>query len=97
MLGHRGDHDIATAQPQPVGQVIDGLGRIAADDRDIAGISAAPADAATEVRNAAQWKLSCRGGEGAFRETVERLLRERGDWQTILKDFESGKSQGPGA
>lgn len=62
-----------------------------------AGISAAPADAATEVRNAAQWKLSCRGGEGAFRETVERLLRERGDWQSILKDFESGKSQGPGA
>ena len=62
-----------------------------------AGIAAAPADAAAEVRNAAQWKLSCRGGEGAFRETVERLLRERGDWQSILKDFESGKSQGPGA
>ncbi|HEY6843057.1 MAG TPA: phenylphosphate carboxylase subunit delta [Thermoanaerobaculia bacterium] len=62
-----------------------------------AGISAAPADAAPEVHDAALWKLSCRGGEGAFRETVERLLRERGNWQTILKDFESGKSQGPGA
>src|SRR5581483_6442322 len=62
-----------------------------------AGIAAAPVDAAPEVRDAAQWKLSCRGGEGAFRETVERLLRERGDWQTILKDFESGKSQGPSA
>jgi 3-deoxy-D-manno-octulosonate 8-phosphate phosphatase (KDO 8-P phosphatase) len=62
-----------------------------------AGISAAPADAAAEVREAAQWKLSCRGGEGAFREVVERLLRERGDWQSILKEFESGKSQGPGA
>ena len=62
-----------------------------------AGISAAPSDAADEVLRAAQWKLACRGGAGAFRETIERLLRERGDWQSILKDFESGKSQGPGA
>lgn len=58
-----------------------------------AAISAAPQDAAAEVREAAQWKLSCRGGEGAFRETVERLLRERGDWQSILEDFERGKPQ----
>src|SRR5437588_13015506 len=58
-----------------------------------AGISAAPHDAAAEVREAAQWKLSCRGGDGAFRETVERLLRERGDWESILKDFKSGKPQ----
>ncbi len=55
-----------------------------------AGICAAPADAAAEVRQAAQWKLSSRGGEGAFRETVERLLRERGDWESMVKDFESG-------
>ena len=58
-----------------------------------AGISAAPDDAAIEVRDIAQWKLACRGGEGAFRETVERLLRERGDWEAIIKDFESGKPQ----
>ena len=57
------------------------------------GISAAPQDAAAEVREAAQWKLSSRGGEGAFREAVERLLRERGDWQSIIRDFESGKPQ----
>jgi len=62
-----------------------------------AGISAAPQDAAPEVREAAQWKLSCRGGEGAFRETVERLLRERGDWKNILEDFKSGKPQAPSA
>jgi len=58
-----------------------------------AGISAAPADAADEVRNTAQWKLNCRGGQGAFRETVERLLRERGDWESILEDFKSGKPE----
>lgn len=56
-----------------------------------AGISAAPADAAGEVREAAQWKLLAAGGHGAFREMVERLLRERGDWNSMLEDFKSGK------
>jgi len=36
MLGHRGGHDVAAAQAQPVGQVIDGFGGVPADDRDIA-------------------------------------------------------------
>ncbi|HYS56173.1 MAG TPA: HAD hydrolase family protein [Thermoanaerobaculia bacterium] len=58
-----------------------------------AGISAAPADAATEVFDAAYWKLQSRGGHGAFREAVERLLRERGDWTSILEDFKSGKPE----
>jgi len=56
-----------------------------------AAISAAPADAAREVRDAASWKLDARGGEGAFREIVERLLRERGEWSAIVKEFDSGK------
>jgi 3-deoxy-D-manno-octulosonate 8-phosphate phosphatase (KDO 8-P phosphatase) len=58
-----------------------------------AAISAAPADAAAEVHDRASWKLNARGGNGAFRETVERLLRERGDWDALLKDFESGKPE----
>jgi len=58
-----------------------------------AGISAAPSDAAGEVRTAATWKLDSRGGGGAFRETVERLLRDRGDWDSIIKEFESGKPE----
>ena len=52
-----------------------------------AGISAAPADAAPEVYRAAAWKLESRGGKGAFRELVERLLRERGEWEGIVKEF----------
>jgi 3-deoxy-D-manno-octulosonate 8-phosphate phosphatase (KDO 8-P phosphatase) len=54
-----------------------------------AAISAAPADAAAEVRAAAAWKLDARGGEGAFREVVERLLRARGEWDAIVKEFET--------
>jgi 3-deoxy-D-manno-octulosonate 8-phosphate phosphatase (KDO 8-P phosphatase) len=53
-----------------------------------AGLSAAPADASPEVLHAATWKLTARGGRGAFRELVERLLRERGEWDVIVKGFE---------
>lgn len=53
-----------------------------------AGISAAPSDAAPEVRAAATWKLDARGGHAAFRELVERLLRERGEWDAVVKSFE---------
>jgi 3-deoxy-D-manno-octulosonate 8-phosphate phosphatase (KDO 8-P phosphatase) len=58
-----------------------------------AAIAAAPSDAAAEVRARAAWKLETRGGEGAFREMVERLLRERGDWDALLKEFESGRPE----
>ncbi|HEY3056778.1 MAG TPA: HAD hydrolase family protein [Thermoanaerobaculia bacterium] len=56
-------------------------------------ISAAPADAAPEVRAAATWKLDARGGRGALREIVERLLRERGDWEAVVQEFVSGRSE----
>jgi 3-deoxy-D-manno-octulosonate 8-phosphate phosphatase (KDO 8-P phosphatase) len=58
-----------------------------------AAISAAPADAAPEVRGAATWKLQAAGGNGAFREIVERLLRERGVWDRMVKDFASGRPE----
>ena len=58
-----------------------------------AAISAAPADAAAEVRAAATWKLDARGGQAAFREIVERLLRERGEWPAVIEEFESGKPE----
>lgn len=59
----------------------------------VAAISAAPSDAAPEVRGAATWKLETAGGRGAFRELVERLLRERGVWESILEDFIVGKPE----
>jgi 3-deoxy-D-manno-octulosonate 8-phosphate phosphatase (KDO 8-P phosphatase) len=59
----------------------------------VAAISAAPSDAASEVFAAATWKLKTPGGRGAFRELVERLLRERGVWESILEDFVVGKPE----
>jgi len=58
-----------------------------------AAISAAPGDAAPEVLAAAKWKLDAAGGRGAFRELVERLLRERGDWEPLVQEFISGKPE----
>jgi 3-deoxy-D-manno-octulosonate 8-phosphate phosphatase (KDO 8-P phosphatase) len=57
-------------------------------------ISAAPADAAAEVLHAATWKLTANGGRGAFRELVERLLRERGEWDAIVTEFAAGRPDG---
>ncbi|HET7712347.1 MAG TPA: HAD family hydrolase [Thermoanaerobaculia bacterium] len=59
-----------------------------------AGISAAPSDAAPEVRERASWKLESRGGAGAFRELVERLLRERGEWDALVEEFTRGRPPG---
>ena len=56
-------------------------------------ISAAPSDAAPEVRRAATWKLEAQGGRGAFRELVERLLRERGDWEILVQEFAGGRPE----
>jgi len=55
-------------------------------------ISAAPADAAAEVRKVATWKLESAGGAGAFRELVERLLRERGEWDAIVEEMAGGRT-----
>jgi 3-deoxy-D-manno-octulosonate 8-phosphate phosphatase (KDO 8-P phosphatase) len=59
----------------------------------VAAVSAAPSDAAPEVRAAATWKLDAAGGRGALREVVERLLRERGAWDAIIREFQSGKPE----
>jgi 3-deoxy-D-manno-octulosonate 8-phosphate phosphatase (KDO 8-P phosphatase) len=56
-------------------------------------ISAAPSDAAAEVHAAATWKLASGGGAGAFRELVERLLRERGEWDAIIEEMAGGLTE----
>jgi 3-deoxy-D-manno-octulosonate 8-phosphate phosphatase (KDO 8-P phosphatase) len=52
-----------------------------------AGLSAAPADAAAEVRASAHWVSSAPGGRGAVRELIELVLRAQGRWDTILADY----------
>jgi 3-deoxy-D-manno-octulosonate 8-phosphate phosphatase (KDO 8-P phosphatase) len=54
-----------------------------------AGLSAAPADAAPEVRERVHWVSAEPGGRGAVREIIEVLLRARGSWDTVVKGFDA--------
>ena len=52
-----------------------------------AGLAAAPADAASEVRARVHWVSAARGGEGAARELVELVLRAQGKWDAVVGSF----------
>lgn len=52
-----------------------------------AGFSAAPADAAPEVRAAVQWVSASGGGRGAVRECIEHVLRAQGLWRSAVADY----------
>lgn len=47
------------------------------------GLSIAPSDAADEVRAAADYVSSFRGGHGVVRDAVEQVLRAHGDWFSV--------------
>jgi 3-deoxy-D-manno-octulosonate 8-phosphate phosphatase (KDO 8-P phosphatase) len=49
------------------------------------GLSAAPADAADEVRARVAWVSRYAGGRGAVRELVEVVLRARGRWDAVVR------------
>jgi len=52
-----------------------------------AGFSAAPADAAPEVRAAVHWVSASGGGRGAVRECIEHVLRAQGAWRRAVGDY----------
>lgn len=53
----------------------------------LAGLSVAVANAVPEVRAAADEVTRRRGGEGAAREVIERLLKARGVWHKVLAKY----------
>ena len=53
------------------------------------GFSAAPADAAAEVRARVNWVSSAPGGRGAAREMIEFVLRAQRRWDTIVQQHSS--------
>lgn len=53
----------------------------------IAGLSAAPGDACEEVRQRVHYVTHAAGGRGAVREFVELILRGRGRWDALVRDF----------
>ncbi len=61
------------------------------------GLSAAPADAAVDVRQKVDWTSSTRGGKGAARDLIELVLKAQSLWPPIVEtpaDPESVLSHG---
>jgi 3-deoxy-D-manno-octulosonate 8-phosphate phosphatase (KDO 8-P phosphatase) len=52
------------------------------------GFPATVSDAVTEVRDAALWVSSARGGHGAVRELIEFILKAKGLWADIVARHE---------
>ena len=76
------DHGLTDAQ---VGYMGDDLQDLPVLRR--AAFSAAPADAAPEVRAAVQWVSASGGGHGAARECIEHVLRAQGAWRSAVADY----------
>ena len=53
------------------------------------GLSAAPADAAAEVRDRVDWVSAVGGGRGAARELIEFVLRAQNRWDEVLRQYVS--------
>jgi 3-deoxy-D-manno-octulosonate 8-phosphate phosphatase (KDO 8-P phosphatase) len=51
------------------------------------GLSAAPSDAAGEVRSRVHWVSASRGGDGAARELIELILRAQNAWDPLLAAY----------
>lgn len=51
------------------------------------GLSAAPADAVSEVREQVDWTSSAKGGSGAVRELIELILRVQHRWNAIVAAY----------
>jgi 3-deoxy-D-manno-octulosonate 8-phosphate phosphatase (KDO 8-P phosphatase) len=51
------------------------------------GLGVAVADAADEVRQAAKYVTSARGGDGAVREVIEVILKNTDRWDAVLKRY----------
>ena len=51
------------------------------------GLAVTVPNAREEVKASADFVTSTRGGEGAVRETVEIILKEKGLWDSVVKEY----------
>ncbi|HEY6937944.1 MAG TPA: HAD hydrolase family protein [Terriglobales bacterium] len=51
------------------------------------GLSVAVANARTEVKDEAHYITEHRGGDGALRDVVEYILKARGKWEEVVREY----------
>jgi 3-deoxy-D-manno-octulosonate 8-phosphate phosphatase (KDO 8-P phosphatase) len=56
------------------------------------GLKAAVANAQPEVAALAEWRSQSPGGRGAVREFCRALLMARGEWETLIREYERERS-----
>ncbi len=95
-MGVRNKLKVAESLCKKLNITLDQIAFIGDDVNDIlllqqAGISATPAHSPDYVKKHAHWSTSKKGGEGAFREFVERILTENNQLdqalELILEEF----------
>lgn len=74
--------DITLQEVAYVGDDLNDLGAIT-----VAGFSAAPSNAAHDVKLAVDYVTTARSGEGVLREVVEKIIKETGRWEDVLAVF----------
>lgn len=53
---------------------------------ELAGFKACPSDAADEIKEIVDYISTKKGGEGAFRDVMQYILRQRGQWEQAYKN-----------
>ncbi|MFH1371914.1 MAG: HAD-IIIA family hydrolase [Planctomycetota bacterium] len=62
-----------------------------------AGFGAAVANAVEEIKHAADYVTSRRGGDGAVREVIEFILKKTGRWETLTQKYQADSPKPPDA
>jgi 3-deoxy-D-manno-octulosonate 8-phosphate phosphatase (KDO 8-P phosphatase) len=94
-LVHQGVSSKLETYEQIVGDLCDDDADVAYMGDDIvdlavllrAGLSAAPADAASDVRSRVDCVTAARGGDGAVRELIEMILKAQGRWEPLVAAY----------
>ncbi len=60
-----------------------------------AGLPVAVGNAVPEVKRLCVWQTRRTGGHGAVRELAEALLQARGEWDALIEQYESARSEMP--
>jgi 3-deoxy-D-manno-octulosonate 8-phosphate phosphatase (KDO 8-P phosphatase) len=58
-----------------------------------AGLAAAPADASPDVLQRVHWVSERRGGDGAARDLIERVLRAQGAWDDLVARYTGARAR----
>ncbi|MHC1774817.1 MAG: KdsC family phosphatase [Lentimicrobium sp.] len=91
-MGIRNKLLVATNLCKDLGISLDETAFIGDDINDIqllraAGLSATPANAVEYVRKEAMWRLEKKGGDGVFREFVEKIVNEMGAFDKVMNAY----------